>query len=85
MYKSINSGANWARHPTTANQGFRSDCLEKAEILSVLVDITVSATEQLYVGAKGSIGNSGCSTIVNAPGVGQGPGFFRFLGQVRMD
>jgi hypothetical protein len=40
LYKTTDSGANWARHPTTPNQGFRSDCLERAEILAVLVDET---------------------------------------------
>jgi hypothetical protein len=85
VYKTTDAGANWTRYPlpppvSPYAQGWRSDCLEDAEVQALLVDLT-QATETVYAGAKGKVGNSGCGQNIGGTGAsGQGPGFFRFLG-----
>ena len=83
VYKSTDGGTTWIRYPNPPpnspfNQGWRSDCLESAEVVALLVDES-QPTETLYAGAQGSVGNTGCNQSVGGTGVpGQGPGFFLF-------
>ena len=92
VFKSVDSGENWQRIDNPANQGFRSDCLEKPEILSLAVDETVplvgATGAMLYAGATGEVGDltsQACTPPAQGGGQGQGAGFFRYVAGFNCD
>lgn len=86
VFKSTDSAGTWNRIEAhvNPNQGFRSDCLEKPEILALVVDTTIGlvggTNAVLYAGATGDVGNTGCDPTPAQGGQrGKGAGFFRYV------